>query len=296
MTIEKYLEENVPSLEEKTYVITGANSGLGFSLTKQLSSKGAHVIMACRNEQKALKAIEAIKVKQTEAKLDFYRYDQADKQSITEFVNNLKNTGQIDGIILNAGIFHPKKGLKTNDGYPLTVGTNFLGVYFLVQELENLIHEGKIKRIVIISSVARHFGKTRHPEKYFANERKTLFRQYSVSKWMLYAYGLLLMNKYYGQCGVTIAHPGIAATNIILEEHSSLPKWLQKAGKKFMQIFTNSADKSALSFAVAATKSPVNLGYFYPRGLFHLRGYPKEKRLRLRAKKYRHLEKALLNL
>ena len=296
MKIEEYLKNNIPSLEGKTYVVTGANSGLGFSLTKQLSVKNAHVIMACRNEQKATKAIESIKKEQEDANLTFMRYDQADKASIHQFAENLKSIGEIDAIVLNAGIFHPKKGLTTKDGYPLTVGTNFLGVYFLVQELEELVKEGKIKRIVFISSFVRHFGKTRHPEKYFLRERRSLIHQYSVSKWMMYAYALLLMNRFYGQCEVTIAHPGLASTNIVLEEHSSLPKWVQKAGKKFLQIFANSSDKSALSFAVAATKSPANLGYFCPRGLFHMKGFPKEKRLHLRAKKYQRLEKALLNL
>ena len=56
MKYEAYVEKNIPSLEGKRFLVTGANSGLGYSACKTFLSKGAAVIMACRNLTKAEKA------------------------------------------------------------------------------------------------------------------------------------------------------------------------------------------------------------------------------------------------
>ena len=54
----KWTEKNLPNLSGKTVIITGANSGTGFSATKFMSAKGATVVMACRNADKAKKALQ----------------------------------------------------------------------------------------------------------------------------------------------------------------------------------------------------------------------------------------------
>ena len=69
---------NIPSQQGKTFLITGANSGLGFEATKVLSKKGAHIIMTARNLQKGNEALEAIKKENPNAKLDLMQLDLAD--------------------------------------------------------------------------------------------------------------------------------------------------------------------------------------------------------------------------
>ena len=51
MRTKKYIETKLPDLDGKTYVVTGANSGLGFQASKILASKGARVFLACRSEK-----------------------------------------------------------------------------------------------------------------------------------------------------------------------------------------------------------------------------------------------------
>lgn len=296
MKYEVYVEKNLPSLEGKVFLVTGANSGLGFSACKTFLAKGAEVIMACRNKERAQIAQEKLLKEFPNGKINLIQFDQADKESIYQLPKQIEKFSHIDALIFNAGIFHPDKNLSTKDGYSLTVGTNFIGVYFAMDALKETLKQGKIKRLVIVSSIVRHQGRSRHYESYFKKYHRSTFKQYAVSKRMLFEYGLYLANELYGQVEVTICHPGIASTNIVGGQASSFSKRFQHAGKRFLHHFGNSADKSSLCLVEAATKSPANLGYFYPKHFFHIRGIPKEKRLHINEKKYARLLKSLSHL
>jgi len=81
----KWTEKNLPDLTGKIIIITGANSGIGFSTTKYMSAKGATVIMACRNPEKAKKAIQSIKNENPGVKLEFIPLDLSSLASIDSF-------------------------------------------------------------------------------------------------------------------------------------------------------------------------------------------------------------------
>lgn len=70
---------NNSSLKDKIYIITGANTGLGYETTKALIKRQATVIMACRNEEKCKEAIDLIRRESTEGTmvcLSFIKYLQ----------------------------------------------------------------------------------------------------------------------------------------------------------------------------------------------------------------------------
>jgi len=56
----EWTEKDLPDLTGKTIIITGANSGTGFAATKFMSAKGAAIVMACRNPDKANAALKSI--------------------------------------------------------------------------------------------------------------------------------------------------------------------------------------------------------------------------------------------
>jgi len=115
--IEKYLGK-LTSLKGKTYIVTGANSGLGYSATKHLLSLGAHVVMACRNLYKASLAKDSLIKLYPNGKLSLFAYDQADFESIETFALAIKETWQyLTELFLMLASITLKKGLKTKQGY-----------------------------------------------------------------------------------------------------------------------------------------------------------------------------------
>lgn len=277
----KYIDKHVPSLEGKTYIVTGPTSGLGLLVTKQIVYKGGKVIMACRNLKKGELVKEQILNEFSNAKLDIVQYDQANFASIDNFVNKIKDL-KIDGILLNAGIYHPKKGLKTVDGYPLTIGTNYIGEYHLVNRLDSMLKNGSIKRLVFVSSLVHVFGKTKHYKKYLLDVTNKGNRTYNISKEMIYNFAANTKLKY-PSLEVALSHPGITRTGIVNEEHSSFGKVFQFAADKFLKIFANHTEKAAIPGLIALTTELKNdLEYYYPRGLFHINGFPKRSVLNVK--------------
>ena len=86
-------ETDIPSLTGKTALITGANSGLGYELSRMLAAKGARVLMACRNPERGWAALEKIRSKQDSAKLDYVPLDLTDLKSVAKVGDELKRAG-----------------------------------------------------------------------------------------------------------------------------------------------------------------------------------------------------------
>lgn len=270
----KYINKYISSQKGKTFIVTGATSGIGLEVTKQLAYKEAKVILAVRNISKAEKVKESILKEVKDADIEIAKYDQADFSSIEEFANKIKDN-KYDCLILNAGIFHPTNNMCTVDGYPLTIGTNYLGTYYLARCLSSSFEKGNIKRVVVTSSLVRVFGKTKHYQKYILDVKNKPNRTYNISKRMNYNFAANLKAKY-PNLEVVITHPGLARTNIIQADSSSFKSWFKFAGDKFLKIFANSAEKSAICTLLSATKVDKNeLDFVYPRGVLHAVGYPK---------------------
>ena len=79
----------LPDLSGKTALVTGANSGLGIETAKALAAKGARVIMACRNEEKANKAASIIRDQVPNAALTIRKLDLGDLASVNRFTDEI---------------------------------------------------------------------------------------------------------------------------------------------------------------------------------------------------------------
>lgn len=165
------------SLAGKTYIVTGANTGLGFETTRALVKRDATVIMACRSIERADKAIGAIRKETIKGTMIACHLDLASFESIVDFVQNIKeNYSNFNCLINNAGFAMPDGKQKTVDGIELHFGTNHLGHFLLTRLLQDRIQVNRA-RIVVVSSVLHQKGRID-----FANIAKCVEKEGVISK------------------------------------------------------------------------------------------------------------------
>lgn len=274
-----WIKQNISDLHGKTIVITGANSGIGFYASRYLAYQGAHVIMACRSRERGQKAVDEIIQEVPNAKIDLMIYDQASFQAIDRFVDDLKaKEPKIDVLVLNAGIYHPSSKEKTAEGLPLTVGTNFVGMYHLLKRILPYLDQGpSMTRVVFVGSVVAYH--TRINDSHFlTTESGSPFRQYSQSKTAIEKFFSVLANgvNLYDlaerkHISFTLMHPGVTNTNII----HSYPKGIRRVAHAVLSAFTHCPEKASLGIVLLAGAPYVFNGSFYgPRGPFEISGFP----------------------
>ncbi|XP_029313870.1 retinol dehydrogenase 11 [Cottoperca gobio] len=146
-------------LEGKTAIITGANVGIGKETAKDLASRGARVILACRDMAKAEQAARDILREVTGAKVVARHLDLADTKSICLFAENIYNNEKaLHYLINNAGVAMCPHA-TTVDGYEMQFGVNHLGHFFLTFLLLDLLKHSAPSRIINLSSMAHNMGK-----------------------------------------------------------------------------------------------------------------------------------------
>jgi len=144
---------------KSTVVITGASSGVGLYGAKALVQRGWHVVMACRDLEKAQKAAETVGMPQGSCTL--IHIDLGSLQSVRRFVENFRARGlSLDALVCNAAIYMPllKEPLRSPEGYELTVTTNHLGHFLLCKiMLEDLKRSSyRDRRLVILGTVTHN--------------------------------------------------------------------------------------------------------------------------------------------
>ncbi len=275
----KWINKNCISLIGKNVIVTGANSGIGFETSKVLAYLGANVIMACRSIEKANKAKELILTELPNAKIDIFKYDQSDINSINEFVKNFTNKySSLFALVNNAGIYHPANGSKASNGYPLTIMTNFLGQYYLTRKLLPYIKKQEECRIVFETSIAANFSKLKGYD-YLTKSLKNTNIEYNISKCAV-AKGCLYLKdelKDYTNIKVLLSHPGISATNIFASKGNTFSKFFKKLALCILPFFVHKPAKACLGEVYCVANANITSGTFVgPRGLFKISGFPKK--------------------
>ena len=122
-----YRESNVPNQSGKTFIVTGANTGIGFDAARVLALRGGRVLLACRSKDKAEQALANIRKTKPDADVSWLPLDLASLASIRNAAALAHQETRIDGLINNAGVMIPPKTL-TEDGFELQFGVNHLGL------------------------------------------------------------------------------------------------------------------------------------------------------------------------
>ncbi len=275
----------MPDCTERTVLITGANSGLGFEATKAFAANGATVIMACRSTDRGQQAATEIQnsTSNTGATLNVRQCDLASLDSIESFATGIKqNYDGINVLCNNAGVMAiPRQ--ETEDGFEKQLGVNHLGHFALTGHLLNLLLESEDEsRIVTHSSGAHESGEVDFDD---------LHRQQSYGKWEAYGQSKLanLLFAYELQRRLEAAditdtisvacHPGYAATNLQYrgpkQEESTLRMAVMKVANA---IVGQSAQRGALPLLYASVAPDVQGGDYYgPDGFMNMRGTPEKQ-------------------
>jgi NAD(P)-dependent dehydrogenase (short-subunit alcohol dehydrogenase family) len=148
-----FTEVDVPSQSGKCFIVTGANAGVGFELSRVLAARGARVLLGCREKGRAEEAIARIKQQTPNVNLAWLPLDLGDIESVRAAVAKASKEPRIDALINNAGIMNPPL-TRTKQGFESQFGVNHLGVFALTSLLLPKLAETPGSRIVVTSSVA----------------------------------------------------------------------------------------------------------------------------------------------
>ncbi|MBD0864057.1 SDR family NAD(P)-dependent oxidoreductase [Gordonia sp. zg691] len=253
---------DIPDQTGRTFVVTGANSGLGAETAKALVGAGADVVLACRNTAKADAVASKLGPKATVAQLDL-----ADLESVRTFAAGL--TGA-DVLVNNAGLMAvPLR--RTTDGFEMQIGTNHLGHFALTALLLPKISD----RVVTVSSGVHQIGRIQLDDLNWQQRRYRRWQAYGDSKMANLMFGKELAARL-TETGSSkkslIAHPGYAATEL-QGRSENFTDFVAKLGNKLP--IAQSAAGGALPQIYAATMPDVESGtYFGPTEFFGLRGAP----------------------
>lgn len=274
--MKKWTFDNIPDQSGRVALVTGANSGLGFQISLMLAKKGAEVIMACRNLNKAEEAADKIKKEAPNAKLCIHNLDLSDLNSVNECAEKIKEQyTSLDLIINNAGVMVPPFS-RTKQGFELQLGTNHLAHFALVGKLLTLIANTPGARIVSVSSIAAMMNYIDFSDLNYEHKKYQKWQAYSQSKLANQMFMRELARRLGENQAKAIsvaAHPGVSSTDLF----KTTGVFMKKVALK---LISHTPDKAALSILRAACDLEVENGsYWGPSGVFGCKGSPVKAKL-----------------
>lgn len=201
-------------MNKNVAVITGATSGIGLETARALAHEGFKVVMACRDIEKASSLAKEISKQSGNEGVNVIPVNMASMHSIREFASLFAaRYNKLHVLINNAGVFCDRQQ-KTEDGFELTMGVNYLGPFLLTRLLLPIIKDTPGARIINVISKAAFYAKLKLDENTFTGNTHG-FKAYSASKLAQILFTIDLAEELKGH-GVTVnaAYPGRVATNI----------------------------------------------------------------------------------
>ena len=283
----KWTPAGLARQDAKTFLITGANSGIGLEAAKVLAAHGGHIIMACRDMARAEAAAKEIeKAAGRSGAAHCVQLDLSDMASIRAGAASIAELGmKIDALILNAGIMAPPTRRETRDGFEMQIGVNHFGHFLLAGLLaENTMAQDG--RFVSVSSTMHKAGlkRIRFEDPNWETDYSPA-AAYAQSKLAnaLFVRGLNNRLQAKGAPGRGyICHPGYAATALQTKETRGVVKSMMKVGNA---LTAQSAERGGWPTVLCAADPRAEAGKYYgPTGMFELRGPVGECKLAAQAR------------
>lgn len=266
--------QDIPDQTGRTFVITGASSGLGFEATRALLRKGATVIAGCRNLAKG----RALADLGGSGIVELRRLELSDLDSVATFADEVSQAhDHIDVLINNAGVMAIPKALSPT-GIEMQFAVNHLGHFALTGRLLPSLLAAPSARVVTVSSTAHRLG-SMDLDDLSAERSYQRWRAYGRSKLanLLFTYELQRRFAKAEVAAIAVAaHPGFAATDLQVAHARAKGRRLEEQASRLMnRVMAQSAAAGALPELYAATDPAVRGGQFFgPDRLFETRGHP----------------------
>ena len=263
--IKGFTAADVPDQTGKTFLVTGANTGIGFETAKVFAARGGRVLLGSRSKERGQAAIARIIDAHPEADLALIEIDLADLSSVRRAAAIVTTEPRLDVLVNNAGVMWNPKTI-TADGFESQFGINHLGHFALTGLLLQKIEETPNSRIVTVSSVGHRLGngdlfwedinadETYHPrQRYYSSKLANLLFTYELDR------------RLRARDSSTIAvavHPGGAETE--LSRYVTGPMGVAtRVLTPLMRPFMNTAAQGAWPTELAATADGVGGGQYF---------------------------------
>jgi NAD(P)-dependent dehydrogenase (short-subunit alcohol dehydrogenase family) len=206
----------LPSFAERTALVTGGNSGIGWYTALELARHDARVKLASRNAERGAAAVSRIKAQLPGADIEPVQLDLASLGSVKALADGWD--GPLHLLVNNAGVMSPPQLRTTEDGFELQFGTNHLGHFALTGRLLPALLAAGGARVVTVSSLL-HRGGQPGPLRGEPEPGYSPRVAYANSKLANVLFALELQRRAEAHAAPltsTAAHPGVSTTNLML--------------------------------------------------------------------------------
>jgi NAD(P)-dependent dehydrogenase (short-subunit alcohol dehydrogenase family) len=275
MASQKWTARQIPALSGKKYLITGANSGIGYQAAVELARHGAHVLLGCRDAAKGQQALDRLKTEAPAASAELVLLDVSSLAEVRRAAQEIIDRAIVlDGLINNAGVMALNPRQVTVDGFERQFATNHLGHFALTGLLLPSLMTAPAPRVVTVASIAHKGGRIDFND--LQGERSySPWGAYNQSKLANILFSNELARRAEGSKLTSLAvHPGVSKTQIGVNGPGF------KDPKTFFifkvaTFLTQSDADGALPTLYAATSPNAHAAeYIGPDGFMEMKGSP----------------------
>jgi len=248
-------------LDGQVCVVTGATSGIGYETAREFASRGAKVILGCRDKLRGDKTAKELSKEGGEVVC--MKLDLASFKSVEDFCRKiLQEESSIDILVNNAGVFCVDKEM-TEDGYERQMQVNHLSHFLLTRLLLERIRSQDGGRIINISSVAHWMSIGVPRDVNWEMVRYNGFLAYCNSKLANVLFSNELEKRLRGT-GVSVysVHPGAVSTNLGRDVEKYVPEQIQSALSAAFNWVAKTPNEGAKTTLFCALAPNLPSGYY----------------------------------
>jgi NAD(P)-dependent dehydrogenase (short-subunit alcohol dehydrogenase family) len=245
----------VESMEGKTVVVTGANSGVGRATAEALARAGATTVMTARSKERGERALSDLRASTGSDRMRLVVFDLGDLVSVGEGAEEiLEHCPQIDVLVNNAGLVLSRRS-ETKDGYESTFAINHLGPFYLTRLLTSRLKASAPARVVNVASVAHRGARRLDFDDLQTTKGYAAMKAYSRSKLANILFTNELAERL-GPFGVTAnsVHPGTVASGFAQDDDA---KGFLSFGLKLIKPFILTPERGARTSVYLASSPEV---------------------------------------